>query len=249
MIRDRDGALYVWLRAPDELVRYDGRAFESLGASLLASPSAFAAPGGSVVVVGSEDTATSRGHLVIRDRHAGPFLWNALLPLSPTQALSTGPSEDGRRDDLGPGPLADRRGAPPKLPTAWLSQVDLWRAAPTGEAGGVILTAEGPEPHFSLRRVDAAGVGAPCLLGARRPSYDTPMLTSPDGAEVALVLEPVEHRSRVLFVDYARCALRAVDVDGVVEGLAYAPDGRSLALGLSDRSLAVLAVPQREDNK
>lgn len=249
MIRDRDGALLVWLHAPDELVRYDGRAFESLGPSLLAKPSAFVAPGGSIVVVGGEDTATSRGHLVIRDRHASPFLWNALLPLSATQALSTGPSDDKRGDDLGPGPLADRRGAPTKLPTAWLSHVDLWRAAPTGELGGIVLTGEGDERQFVLRHVDASGLSAPCLLGDRRPSYDTPMLTSPDGATVALVLEPREHRSRVLFVDHARCALRAVDVDGVIEGLDYAPDGRSLALGLSDRSFAVLSVPERDASK
>jgi hypothetical protein len=66
------------------------------------------------------------------------------------------------------------------------------------------------------------------------------MVVAPDGVTVAM--PTVDHSLRFANVD--RCVGKTVMLPRNAAGLDFAPDGRSIAVGLQDRSVVVVSVPR-----
>ncbi len=228
--------------------RLAAKELEEIGATYASRPRAFVRRDGVTVVCAADATERCQGHFVWEKRatRLGAFAFSYLFPLAGGLGFHEGPyTESG--SDLGVSRITQAEGER-ALEATWVRDVDLWWAAPS-EDGGVVVTMEGADRLHRrpfLRRVNSHGAGAPCPLGKVRPSRDAPLALAPDGetAAVPVVDEGALAKSGngVLLLDVDACTGRRVSLPARPLSTDFAPDGRTLAVGLADRTVVLVPV-------
>lgn len=233
-----------------DVYRLVAAGFEPAGSSYVRRPRAFTRKNGSTVVCFSDSGAHCQLHSVIGpdQKDLGELAWPFIVPLSGGRGFLEGLYQEGGLD-LGATKLVKSAdGARLPLDETWLRDVELWWATPS-EDGAVIVTTEGSDrTHRSafVRRVLDHGLAAPCSIGSLRPSQDAALALAPDGKLAAIPVRGGDDPSKgaVLFLDVDRCSGHRIDLPARALGVDFSPDGQSLAIGLSDSSLAVVRVPR-----
>jgi hypothetical protein len=232
-----------------DVYRLDATGLEPAGSSYVRRPRAFTKKDGTTVVCFSDGAEHCQLHTVIGpgQKEIGDPVWPFIVPLSSGRGFLEGLYKDGGLD-LGASKIVPSKGgARIPLDETWLRDVDLWWATPA-EDGAVIITTEGPDRSSRrafVRRVRDTGLGAPCSLGAARPSQDAALALSPNGRLAAIPIRGDETaKGAVLFVDVDQCTGGQMNLPAPALTVDFSPDGQSLAIGLSDRSIGVAHVPR-----
>ncbi len=221
--------------------RLTSSGFEEAGKTPYSYPKAFVRNDGRTVVCVSDARTSCQAHFVLEpgQRRIGEVTWRHLFPLGGRRGFLEGPHTPNG-SDLGVSTFVSPNGETP-LQETWVRDVNLHWAAPT-EDGGIVLTWEGQDSasrKLFARRVTSAGVRSACALGTVWPVADAAMSVSPDGRLAAI---PLEREPGLLLVDVDHCKGRLADLPARPVGSDFSPDGQSIAVGLSDRSVVLLPV-------
>jgi hypothetical protein len=228
----------------DKGYRLVGDTLEEAGLVWAGNPKAVVRKDGSTVVCASDALQRCQGHFLFAPAQArfGKFAWGYLFPFSNGMGFMEGPSKESG-SDLGVGKMTPHENALP-LDETWLTDVDLWWAAPV-EGGGLIVTKEGADPLKRkpfLRRVGDRGLGKPCALSLE-PSRDAGIAVAPNGRTVAIPGFTVSEGSPALhLVDVETCEARTQALPAPALSVDVSPDGAEVAVGMDDRTVAVLTL-------
>ena len=226
--------------------RLTSSGLEEAGNTPYSYPKAFVRKDGSTVTCVSDARTSCQAHFVLEpgQRRIGEVKWRHLFPLAGGRGFLEGPYTPNG-SDLGTSKIVSPNGDTP-LEETWLRDVSLHWAAPT-EDGGIVLTWEGSDSRsrkLFTRRVTPTGVRSACALGTVWPVPDAAMSISPDGRLAAI---PLEREPGLLVVDVDHCKGRLTELPARPLASDFSPDGQSIAVGLSDRSVVLLPVPPRSD--
>jgi hypothetical protein len=222
--------------------RLTSSGLEEAGNTPYSYPKAFVRKDGSTVACVSDARTSCQAHFVLEpgQRRIGEVKWRHLFPLAGGRGFLEGPYTPNG-SDLGASKIVSPNGDTP-LEETWLRDVSLHWVAPT-EDGAIVLTWEGADSRsrkLFTRRVTPAGLRSACALGTVWPVSDAAMSISPDGRLAAI---PLEREPGVLLVDVDQCKGHLAELPARPVGSDFSPDGQSIAVGLSDRSVVILPVP------